>query len=157
MENLFDTTSCCILATIIRFRSFRCREHDFHENLRICHHSLNAGTGGGCVFRKPGGPERVECGAVCDIFQPDLGLQDAGVVGAVFFKDLIELVENAPGLSFDTLRQVGCDHALRENEAMIFDSLGQNGVRFRADDAAHDDTLVWRGKGESDLPAKGGQ
>ena len=72
------------------------------------------------------GPEHVHRLAVADVLQPDLGGEDAGVVGAVLLERRIDLGENLGRLTGDVLGEVIGGEAGEEDEAMLLDGGGQD-------------------------------
>ena len=58
--------------------------------------------------------------AVANVLQPDLGLQQSGLVGSVRFQNRIDLGKRLGSLALDVLRQVFCRAALHVDKSMIF-------------------------------------
>lgn len=102
-----------------------CDEHDLNEHCWICEYSLDAGPRRCPSLGEPLSPDLVKNLSVFNALQPDLSLQNAGVVCAMTLEKGVKLHQNISCLRGDITAKVVCDDALRKNKAMIFDGFGE--------------------------------
>ena len=95
------------------------------SSLRICQICLNTCPRRSIAGRQPGTPNLVHGIAVADVLEPNLGLQKAGFIRVVGFKDLIDLGKCLGRLSLDVLGRVASGAPLEINKAVELTALAR--------------------------------
>ncbi len=95
--------------------------HDLDPMGRGCELRLDRGAGRRVALRYPLVPHRVHLGEIAHIRQPDVGLQEFGLVGAGLFQQLVDAGEDLLGLLGDRGHRVVGDDAGEVGDAVMDD------------------------------------